>query len=345
MECIIRQHQLPCYSSRLTDRYFGGLRMGVFDIETMGLNPASAEVILAGFLEVSGDGTAVARQYFAENKNQERELLLAVQQELQRYDMVLTYNGKHFDLPFIEKRAALRSVSLSTAGCYNLDLYLVLHGHSNLKSVLKNLRQKTVEDYMGLNPDRKDEISGAESIQLYESYLREAEGRKKEALKEKVLLHNHDDLLQLYRLLPILQQTDLHRAMSYLGFPVAGRFGWPQLNLSRIRIDYRGLSFQGTYGGPGVSYLSYDDGRSPFSCQFTPEGEFQFLIATRRHKGSHYLQLSDFFESDSVFCRYPGYENGFLILTQGNSSQHLEINMFVQTFLQHFMETIPCPLT
>ncbi len=344
MECIIREHQLPCFSSRLTDRYFGGLRMGVFDIETMGLNPASAEVILAGFLEVSGDGTAVARQYFAENKNQERELLFAVQQELQRYDMVLTYNGKHFDLPFIEKRAALHSVPLSAVGCYNLDLYLVLHGHSNLKSVLKNLRQKTVEDYMGLNPDRKDEISGAESIQLYESYLNEPAGIKKEALKEKVLLHNHDDLLQLYRLLPILQQTDLHRAMSYLGFPVAGRCGWPQMNLCRIRTDYRGLSFHGTYGGPGFSYLSYDDGRSPFSCQFTPEGEFQFLIATRRHKGSHYLQLSDFFESDGDFCRYPGYENGFLILTQGNTSQYLEINIFVQTFLQHFMELIPCPL-
>lgn len=344
MEVITRRHQLPLFSSRFTDRYLQGLRLGVFDIETLGLNPAVSEMILAGFLEVSGEGEAVARQYFAQKKNDEAALLEAVNRELARYDVLLTYNGKHFDLPYIQKRAALRSVDLQTKGCYNLDLYLVLHGHSGLKAVLKNLRQKTVEEYMGLQPDRKDEITGAESIKLYEAYLAEPEGRKKEALKEKVLLHNHDDLIQLYKLLPVLLQTDLHRAMSYLGFPAAGVCGWPQLNLSRIRVDYRGLSFSGVYGGPGFSYLSYDDGCSPFSCHFAPEGDFEFLIYTRRHGGSHYLQLSDFFEDDSPFTRYPAYENGFLILSEGNCLHYMEINMFVQTFLRQFMEGVPCPL-
>lgn len=343
MEIITYHHQTDFFSSRLTDRYFGGMRMGVFDIETMGLNPAVSEVILAGFLQVDKDGSAVVRQYFAETKKDEPALLLALREELKNYDYLLTYNGKHFDLPYIEKRAALRSLP-PYPSIYNLDLYLILHGHSSLKSVLKNLRQKTVEDYMGLNPDRKDEISGADSIRLYEDYLAETDAAKKDALKQKVLLHNHDDLLQLYKLLPVLHQADLHRAMSYLGFPVSGAFGWPQLNIGRIRVDYKGLSFGGAYGGPGISYLSYDDGRSPFSCHFAPDGTFEFLIATRRHSGSHYLWLPDFLEDDSLLARYPGYENGYLILSEKNSTRFLEVNMFVQTFLRHFMEAIPCPL-
>lgn len=343
MDIITRKHTIPFFSSRLTDRYFGGLRLCVFDIETLGLNPSASEMILAGFLHVTEDGTAIARQYFAEKKSDEPQLIAAVNEELKQCDVLLTYNGKHFDLPFLEKRAAFHSIPISTRGCSNLDLYLVLHGHSNLKSVLKNLRQKTVEDYMGLHTDRKDEISGAESIQLYTSFLSEKDTKKKEALKEKVLLHNHDDLLQLYKLLPILLQTDLHRAMSYLGFPLAASAGWPQLNLERIRIDFRGLAFHGTYGAPGFSYLSYDDGSRPFSCQFTPEGDFQFLIPARRHGSSQYLQLSDFFEEDTPFCRLPGYENGFLILVEENRPRYMEINRFVQIFLRQFTESFPCP--
>ena len=76
---------------------------------------------------------------------------------------------------------------------YNLDLYLVLNGHSPIKKFVPNLKQKTVENYMGLWQSRTDEISGAESVELYNTY--EKTGR--EDLESKILLHNSDDVIQL----------------------------------------------------------------------------------------------------------------------------------------------------
>jgi uncharacterized protein YprB with RNaseH-like and TPR domain len=345
MEIIKKKHQMNYYTSRLMNRYFEGMKVGVFDIETMGLNPALTEVILAGFLEINPDGSAEATQYFANSRADEPELLYAVFEEFKKYDILLTFNGKHFDLPFVCRRAELNDLKEFRPGCYNLDLYLVLHGHSNLKQIIKSLKQKNVEDYMGFHIERKDEISGAESILLYEAYVEEKDPDLTEALKQKILLHNHDDLLQLYRILPVIQQTDIHRAMSYLGFPVSAANGWPQLNIGRIRVDNKGLTVTGTYGGPAISYTSYDSGMAPYSCHFTPEGEFQFLFYTHRHKGSHYIELKSLLNPAHLEAMtvYPGYVNGFLILTEGTQTNYLEINMFVQIFLQQFMEQISCP--
>lgn len=345
MEIIQRKHQMKYYTSRLLDRYFGGMKIGVFDIETLGLNPALTEVVLAGFLEINSDGSATATQFFAARKGEERELLEAIFRKFEKYDVLLTYNGKHFDLPFVCKRAELNGFEDVRVGCYNLDLYLVLHGHSTLKQTIKSLKQKNVEDYMGLHVDRKDEISGADSILLYEAFAEEKDPARKELLKQKILLHNHDDILQLYRILPVIQQTDIHRAMSYLGFPVRSTNGWPQLNVSRIRVDHKGLTVSGTYGGPRLSYTSYDSGMAPCSCYFTPEGEFQFLFYTQRHKNSHYIELVSLLDNERLqyMTRYPAHVNGFLILTEGNRTNYLEVNMFIQTFLQQFMEQTACP--
>lgn len=345
MEIIQRKHQMNYYTSRLLDRYFPGMKLGVFDIETTGLNPAETEVVLAGFLEINSDGSALATQFFADKSGEEKELLASIFEEFRKYDVLLTYNGRHFDLPYISKRAELNGFEDSRISCHNLDLYLVLHGHSTLKQTVKSLKQKNVEDYMGLHIDRKDEISGAESVLLYQAYLDEADVLKKEELKQKILLHNHDDILQLYRILPVVQQTDFHRAMSHLGFPVSGISGWPQLNIGRIRMDNKGLEIIGTYTGTPFSYASYDSGMAPFNCSFTSDGNFRLLFYTRHHKSSYYIQLSSLLNEsrqNDMTC-YPGHVNGYLILTEGRQVNWLEINMFVQTFLHQFMEQTACP--
>ena len=346
MEIIQKTHKMNFYTSRLLDRYFEGMKIGVFDIETLGLNPSQVEVILAGFLEVNPDGSAKATQYFAETRADEPQLLEAMETEFKKYDVLLTYNGKHFDLPFVCKRAELSGYERFVPPCFNLDLYLVLHGHSNLKQILKSLKQKHVEDYMGFHIDRKDEISGAESVLLYEAYEKETDLELKEAMKQKILLHNHDDILQLYRILPVLQQTDIHRAMYHLGFPVSSRKSWPQLNLGRLRVDQKGLAVSGTYGGPGFSYASFDSGMAPYTCRFTPDGQFQFLFYVQNHKNSQYVQLSSLLNEVHLqsMTRYPGHVNGYLVLTEGNQPNYLEVNMLVQTFLRQFMEETAFPL-
>ena len=343
MEIIQYQHEIPHFTSKLLERYFPDMKMGIFDIETLGLNPSTSKIILAGIMNVTPDGFCQITQYFASTEEDEKEILTALAGELKNYDYLLTYNGKHFDIPFLEKRASINGISPFSIDCHNLDLYLVLHGHSDLKQFLPNLRQKTVEDYMGFHVQRKDEISGAESIRLYKAYQNTLLLEKRNALKKQILLHNHDDLLQLYKILPIIQKTEFHRAMSYLGFPVPACGSWPKLNISKIRIDFSGIRIHGTYGGTAFSYLSYDTPQHPYTCRFSPEKAFEFLLPADRHKGNYFVNLKYYLKNYESFLRYPNYINGFLLLFHDGKTNFMEMNFFVKAFLRQFMETTPYP--
>jgi uncharacterized protein YprB with RNaseH-like and TPR domain len=136
---------------------------GVLDIETTGLNPSKNKFILGGLFNKNEEKV---HQLFAETRADEQEALAAYLDEIYKLDMVITYNGKHFDIPFIEKRAAAHKMNIEPLP-YNLDLYLILNGHSPVKKFVPNLKQKTVENYMGLWVNRKDEIDGGESVELY----------------------------------------------------------------------------------------------------------------------------------------------------------------------------------
>ena len=165
-ECLIKE-----FDSGLISQYLGGMSLGVFDIETLGLNPQYCPIVLAGFLEPDAGGACRITQYFAEVPEDESLIIKRIQDDLSRVDYILTYNGRHFDIPFVEKRAEKLGVP-GPFSVYDLDLYMVLNGYSQVKFFMKNLRQKTVERFMGLDTSRDDMISGAESIELYERFIR-----------------------------------------------------------------------------------------------------------------------------------------------------------------------------
>lgn len=344
MKIIKNTHKLEHFSSKIINQYFEDMRMGVFDIETMGLNPSRCPIILTGFMVISPNGDCTVTQYFADTPEDERLILEYLKKDFEAVDYVLTYNGKHFDLPFVEKRAAILGMDGFDFNFYNMDLYLILNGHSQLKYLIKNLRQKTVEEYMGLQAAREDEISGAESVSLYEAFLMCQNDDEKKALREKILLHNHDDLIQLYKLMPILRSTDIHKAFNSLGFPVKGHSGWPYMNLTSVKVSYTGLTLLGRYYGEPFSYMSYDTFTDNFSCEFNTENRFSFKIRTERHKGNTFINLKLYFDDYEDFKIYPNYVNDFLFISGGSNINALEINMFAKKFLQRFMDENICPL-
>lgn len=343
MKVIQSTHHVPYFAYKNLDQYFGDMKIGIFDIETTGLNPQFAQVILTGFMVVEPDGSCTITQYFAENPNDEKEILLRLKDDFEQVNYLLTYNGKHFDLPFVQKRASKLDIDGPDCNIYNLDLYLILNGHSEIRYIIKSLKQKNVEAYMGLCTDRSDTISGAESVELYMSYLRESNPARKAALEKTILLHNHDDIIQLYRILPIIKQVDLHKAFNRLGFAAEGQNGWPDLNITSIESSITGLSVSGRYRGESFSYISYDTFEDNFSCEFSEDNSFKFRIRTDRHKGNTFANLKRFFEDYSDFAVYPNYMNGFLFLSGGNQTNYLEMNMFVLKFLSKFMNDRICP--
>ena len=52
MKIVTNEYKLNTGIPKILDAYFKGMRVGVFDIETLGLDPNSTEMILAGILEI-----------------------------------------------------------------------------------------------------------------------------------------------------------------------------------------------------------------------------------------------------------------------------------------------------
>ena len=338
MKTIKYNHKLEYFTSRIFENYFGGMRLAVFDIETLGLNPSSNEVVLAGIMTIEPDGNAVQTQYFTEDLAEEALLLEILREELNKFDIILTYNGRHFDVPFITKRGQTLCSPDYRITPYNLDLYLIINGHADFKQYLPNLRQCSVEEYMGVALSRDDEISGKESIQLYYDYLECQDDDEKQALETKILLHNHDDLVQLYRILPVIQQTNMHSAMYALGFPVKGADDWPDLFVRTIRVGTRELTISGEYTGNAVSYTLFSTEEQPYECSFSPDMTFRFTVASENIKGTRFINAAAVLDDTSCLENLSGFVNGYLILEEKNKRNFQEINMITRKLLEKFMK-------
>ena len=200
------------------DTYFKGKKYAIFDIETTGLSPKNCQVILTGFVVPKGDGNYEMIQYFAESLSDEASVLMYTADLLNQMDYVITFNGKGFDMPFIEKRMDTLNInSLNKAPkLYNLDIYKIVKSFSDIKKFVPNLKQKTLENFLGLYETRSDQIDGGKSVDQYFEYL----VTKDPNLESTILLHNRDDVMQLNRLCNILKKVDFHKAMAEYGFPL-----------------------------------------------------------------------------------------------------------------------------
>lgn len=286
------EHTTKYFDSKILKRYIGDMSLGVFDIETLGLYPKQDPMILAGIMSVESDGSCHVRQLFAENSSASEEiaLLTELQSELNRFDCLLSFNGKRFDLPYVRERALRLGLSDYRIDPFNIDLLLFLRHYSSLRDTLGNLKQKTVERYMGLSVDRDDEISGGDSIIMYREFERSSDMSLKKALCDKILLHNHDDLLQLYKIFPVILQTDIHAGMNKLGFPLKGVYGWPNLHIQNMKVNASGLTVSGVYtGSEEISFWAYSTPEMPYNSSFSTDGSFQIELPIKGLKA----QLTD----------------------------------------------------
>ena len=326
MKTITDTVKLAPYTARLFDTYFGGRSFAIFDIETTGLSPAKCKVILSGLLLVRGEACNIV-QYFANQPDDEAEILQSTLRVLQDVDYIVTYNGKHFDMPFMESRAKKHGLSF-TPCVYNLDLFLVLQGHSTLRQTLPNLKQKTVEVFMGLSDGREDRISGGESVALYEQYMQSHAF----ALEKTILLHNHDDLIQLYKLLPVIAKTDFHKAMYKLGFPAG------DVLVQSIMFKGRDLLVRGTQQKVPRDYIAFPTEQMP--CALTMDsasGDFTLTIPCTAQAGALYFDAQALLHGDPApIKKYPSVVDGYLIAEEHGVINYMEINAFLLAYFARF---------
>lgn len=191
----IQKEQLYIRQSMLTDELFTEKSV-FFDIETTGFSPATSTIYLIGCMYRSGQ-SLIIHQFFAENKSDEKEVLLQFMELLGQFDTIITFNGIGFDIPFIKAKCDSYNIPEAFKSYQYLDIYKLV---GNIKFLLKqqNYKQKTIETFLGIHRD--DIFSGGELINVYEDYVKTHSMDDEKLL----LLHNYDDVTGMLDLMPIL---------------------------------------------------------------------------------------------------------------------------------------------
>lgn len=329
MDIIRKQIEYPQFTYKPFLQYFGNMKWGVCDIETTGLSRSKCACILIGLL-LPEDGSASFVQYFAETPEEEEDVLTAAAADLQDLDMVVTYNGRSFDMPFIRSRLQNYGEEFRPEP-YDLDLYTVIRKHSPLKQFMPNLRQKTVEDFLGLWTDRTDEIDGGDSVSLYYEYVTFPDPE----LKRQILLHNSDDVLQLYKLLQVLKKTDLHAAMTSQGFPVVS--GGRRATVQNINVSGDILNVCGTQDTAPLNAVDYGDDTG-IAYRFSDiDDSFEINIRLLEYRGLKFADLERMGLDVSAYEKYAEEESGYLSVCSGNDMFCGRLNLLLTDILERIL--------
>lgn len=146
------------------------------DIETTGLSPLDCEVTVVGIYLCNGAESRFV-QLVGEDITPD-----SILETLQRAEVIYTYNGSRFDLPFIHCRLGINLAELFR----HCDLMYECWG--------KNLYGgfKAVERQLGI-PRRLTEINGYEAIRLWWQYVNNYDHNALDILLE----YNKEDVLNL----------------------------------------------------------------------------------------------------------------------------------------------------
>jgi uncharacterized protein len=170
-----------------------------FDIETTGFNPKKSNIILIG-MSYEENGKYVVEQIFANSTEDEKDMLYEFKKRLLRFDLIVTYNGKSFDVPFTNIRMIIKSIDYQIK---QEHLDVICHVRPNKTHLgLTSCSLKSVEKLFKI--EREDTINGEDSINLYYEYL----NTRDETVKKKILLHNFEDVFYLPYVLKIFDKIE-----------------------------------------------------------------------------------------------------------------------------------------
>ncbi len=312
---------------KILEDYFKDCKVVIIDIETTGLVSEKNKVILGGLIGFS-EKSSEAIQFFSETKADETLILEKLLPHLTNADVIISYNGEAFDLPFLNKRLIKNGFSTQIPLYKSFDLYKILR-KSSFSRILPDLKQKTVEDYMGISSERADQISGKQCVDYYRAYL----ATRETIYKEAILLHNKDDLFQLKKLMGLLINLDLHEAMYHNGFNIID-FD-KKINISQIHFGPKSVSAKGFHVGLPMDFVSFSESHK-VNLSLKSQS-IKIDIPLQKEGVLHYVDLSLFHFDEEVFEKYPGYQNGYLIVKSGHIINYAEINQLIKRICREIL--------
>jgi uncharacterized protein YprB with RNaseH-like and TPR domain len=169
--------------------------MVFFDIETLGL--FSRPIILFGLGTFEG-GRLVIRQYLLRDIEEEEAAITALLQYMNTgRTLLVTFNGKAFDMPYLRDRCAYHRIA-NPPGCPHYDM---LHfSRREWKKRLPDCRLQTIEQGIyGMR--RVDDVPSAMVPEFYAAYLESGNPGP----LVPIVQHNRDDIATLVRIFSTLR--------------------------------------------------------------------------------------------------------------------------------------------
>jgi len=165
-------------------------RLLFMDLETTGLHGRPA--FLIGLMRYDGEDLLIS-QLFARDYAEEKAILEAAGASVAEAGMLVTFNGKAFDVPFLRDRMVYHRLRPVEGGAH---FDLLHHSRRRWRGRLPNCRLQTLEQHL-CRRLRTDDIPGDLIPQRYHDYVRSRDPR----LVAPVFYHNRLDLISLAELL------------------------------------------------------------------------------------------------------------------------------------------------
>ncbi len=162
------------------------------DTETLGLH--SVPIFLVGYLTFA-EGRPTVTQILAEDTTEEGAMLMACARRLRQSSALLSFNGKSFDMPLLEKRARRWNVNLPDRSAH-LHVDLLNHSRRLWSGRLPNCRLNTVESRI-CGRQRRDDVPSSQVPRLYRLFTETRDAR----MLAPVLRHNAIDVASLVDIL------------------------------------------------------------------------------------------------------------------------------------------------
>ena len=289
----------------------------VLDIETTGLNRKYHKIILIGIL-YKIDNIIILKQFFAENPDEEVRILHKFCDIFNNFSYVVTYNGVSFDIPFLKERFKYNNLQWNFDNIKHIDILQCIR-REKTQLPIENFKLKTVEKFLDIN--RKDTISGEDSVLLYNKYVK----HPSPSIKKTILLHNYEDVYYLNKLLSIFDYISIDK------YELIGKEIVINYNFKNIVFTFypRGISIKkGALHINGQTavfddifdIIHYDPN---FQFKWYPnKGRFNFIMPL--HKG--YLTTKE-------KCSYINLDNFDLSKSHFNMSNYYNDKLFLNNLM------------
>jgi len=190
---------IPTYPAHLLsrDERFKDLdlRKTLFlDTETTGLTGGTGTFVFMVGLGFFSERGFLIRQLFMRDYSEERACLSLLDELLESFQFLVTFNGKHYDIPLLETRFILSRMNSRIREMPNFDL--LFPSRKIWKGAYENCRLVTLESKL-LGMGRQDDIPSEWIPHFYFEYIQTGDATK----IHRVFYHNQMDILSMVALM------------------------------------------------------------------------------------------------------------------------------------------------